>query len=248
MAYTARSLIIQAFKTSGIRAVNDNPDDNDTNAGLWELNQLLAQLKTEDFWTAGEKPYVFQTSGGKIQYSIGVPYETTPGTFVTPDWPIDQNAVSIHHMRVKIGGVWTPMREISEYDYYRTTTNTAMNIVPTQFAFHRLADPTPYILLSAGAAGVWDIQVVTNMVQPYYELDDVINLPPEYIGLIQYGLAMMLCIVYQFDESKMASVYQSRLARLQSVNMPTAPLLKLDHGVGIYNIGSDSVLYSGGGL
>ena len=243
---TARDLITQAFKVSGIRAPSENPSAEDLQLGLQELNGLVDQWRLDEMWSPGVKTYEFETIGGGLKYTIGVP--STDPLVPAPDWPVVQSILDVHSMQVLIGNVWTPMRELAIGDYYRASQMEGMQVVPTTFAFNRTHDPYDLIMLLNPSAGVWKVRVAINGIVENYTLDQMVDMPSGYFGCMQYGLAMILCVAYGLDSANMTSIYTSRLARIKRVNGVQPPLLKLNGQGGIWSIGSDTLVNSSGGF
>ena len=249
MAYpTARELIIDAYLVSGVRGTASNPDDNDLSMGLRLLNyDLIDQLRLDELWPSYVKTYTFTTVSGQYEYTIGVP---EPSPAAQPDIPILQQIIRIENCQVQIGNVWTPMRQISNSDYYRQTIPQGTNIIPNQFAYNRTKDPYDRFMLSLGASGSYPIRISVGGIVENYGLDDFVDLPSGYYSALKYGLAEMLCMANGLTETQviMKGKYSECLRRVKDVNAEPPPKLKLDRGEGLWSIGVDRILYPNQGL
>lgn len=245
---TCRELIIDAYQVSGVRGVGEEPSDTDTQMALRLLNyDIIDQLRTDELWPSYVKEYLWQTENGKLEYTIGVP-EALPA--VQPDIPIIQQIIRIEYAQVQVGNVWTPMRQISNYDYYRQTQPMGANIVPQQFMYNRTQDPYDRFILSLGASGVYNMRIAVGGIVDNYGLDDKIDLPSGYYSTLKYALAELLCLANGLDETgaKMRMKFTECMNRVKEVNAEPPPKLKLATSQGLWSIGVDRVLYASQGL
>jgi hypothetical protein len=242
-----KELIIDAYQISGVRAPDENPSANDLAIALRLLNNdIIDQLRTDELWPSYIKTYEFQTYAGQSEYSIGVP-EPTP--IAPPDIPIIQEIIRIENAQCLVGSVWTPMRQISNSDYYRMS-QPIINVVPTQFSFNRTRDPYDQFLLSVGSSGGYPVRISVGGIVANYALNDPIELPSGYYSTLKYALAELLCLANGLTETKieMQKKFSECLNRMKSVNAAPPPKLKMDSGTGLWSIGGDTILYSTGGI
>lgn len=238
MIYTCRDLIIQAYRVSGIYSDGNVPGD-DVDLALMEFNGLIGSWRQQPFWPKADVIYEFGTTSGKTEYTIGVPNGVDPD----PDWVVAQEIIDINSAQVLLGNVWSPIREIGPDTYFKQS-RVIMGTVPTGFCYRRTWDPYNKFLLLNPSGGAWTLRLSTIGAMAEYQLDDEINLPSGYFGTMQYGLATQLCRINNVDPTFMQKTYDERVSVLKAMNRELPPLLKANMGTAIYNIGSDSVLYS----
>ena len=183
----------------------------------------------------------------------GIIYTTATTTYtpvgkIKPDWIVKYEITEVNTCQVLVGSVFVNMKQISADDYYRTNRNIALNIIPNQFAYNRSRDPWDMFMLQTPSAGGYRCQIsyhgfTTNML-----LDDsLVDLPSGYAPALEYGLAEKLSIAYGFDNPAIAVEWRSRLKRVKK--MADRPiLLNSRRGYGLWSVGSDTVIYSGGSM
>lgn len=244
---TCRELIIDAYHMSGVRGTNESVTADDTSFALRILNtDVIDQLRIDSAYPAYVKTYEFQTQNSKWDYTIGVPQTG----YDAPDIVVSQQIVQIEWAQCQIGTVWTPMRQISNSDYYRQTIPQGSNVVPSQFAYNKVSDPYDRFMLSLGASGVYNIRLACNGIVSNYLLDDVINLPSGYYATLKYALAQLIAEGNGLTETadRMGRKYSDCLHRITLVNSTPAPKLKLDGSLGQYSIGVDKILSPSQGI
>lgn len=244
---TCRELIIDAYQISGVRGTNEPITADDTAFALRVLNtDVIDQLRIDSSYPAYVKTYEFQTINGQAEYTIGVPQLGYPD----PDIIVSQQIVQIEWAQAQIGNVWTPMRQLSNSDYYRQTLPQGTNIPPSQFAYNKVSDPYDRFLLSLGASGVYNIRLACNGIVNNYLLDDVINLPSGYYATMKYALAHIIAEGNGLTETsdRMSKKYAECLHRITLVNTTPAPKLKFDNVGGQYSIGVDRILVPSQGI
>lgn len=247
MANTCRELIIDAYQISGVRGTEEDPTDNDTKFALRILNtDVIDQLRLDELWPSYVKEYTFVTRSSVAEYTIGVPTVGHPD----PDIIVQQELVRIENAQVQIGNVWTPLRQISNTDYYRQTIAQGSYIIPQQFMYNRTKDPYDRFILSVGAPGAYPIRISCGGIVLNYNLDDIIDLPSGYYSALKYALAELLCVGAGLEdtEAKMRAKYSACLDRLKEVNAEPPPKLRLQGAGGLWSIGVDRVLYGNQGI
>jgi hypothetical protein len=246
-APTCKELIIDAYQISGVRAANENPSADDMAMGLRLINNdVIDQLRLDEMWPSYVKTYEFMTDSSKIEYTIGV---IDPLIAIPPDVPVIQELIRIENAQVRVGNVWTPMRQISNSDYYRMT-QAAVSVVPQQFSFNRTRDPYDRFMLSVGTPSGYPIRISCGGVVKNYALDDKVDLPSGYYSTLKFALAELLCIVNALPETQvfMNKKYSECLRRIKEVNAAPPPKLKYNTAGGLYSIGSDCILQANGGI
>ncbi len=244
---TCRELITDAYQMSGVRGTNEPITADDAAFALRVLNtDVIDQLRIDSAYPAYVKTYVFQTTSGKAEYTIGVPQAGYPD----PDIIVSQQIVEIEWAQAQIGNVWTPMRQLSNSDYYRQTLPEGTNIPPAQFAYNKVSDPYDRFMLSLGASGTYNIRLACNGVVLNYQLDDVVNLPSGYYATLKYALAQVIAEGNGLTETadRMGRKYAECLHRITLVNTTPAPKLKTDGALGQWSISVDRILVPSQGI
>lgn len=249
MAYpTCRELIIDAYRISGIRGSNETPNETDVSLALNILNRdVIDRLSLDELWPSYIKAYTFTAEAGKAEYTIGVPLG---GAEPNPDIIVSQQIIRIENAQVQIGNVWTPMRQISNSDYYRQSIPEGVAIIPNQFAYNRTSDPYDRFMLSMASASSYPIRISCGGPVQNYELDDFVDLPRGYYTALKYALAEFLCIGVNLPDTVnlMNLKYMDAQNKLKDVNAAPPPKLKLGGPGGLWSIGVDRVLYPNQGL
>lgn len=245
---TARYLIIDAYQTSGIRTQGLEPTAKEAATALRYLNyDLIDQLRNDQLWPSHVSSFEFTTQAGVQNYTIGIP-QALPA--VQPDCAVNMEIVRIEEAQCQIGNVWTPLRQISNTDFFRMNQAQNLSIIPNQFSFNRTRNPYDTISLGNTAPGGYVVRVCVEGAVVNYELDDLIELPSGYYSVLKFGLAELLCMVFGFTETQsiMRAKYTECLARVEAVNSSPPPKLRTNAGTAIYNIGTNRIIFSQGGI
>lgn len=244
---TARAVIQRAYQISGILMPNEDTDADDTAFGIESLNELVSQWRNEKLWQYSISSQTFNCVAGKRSYTIGleVPFPMAP----QPDVIVPKLVIAINEARVLVGGqTWQPLREISPDDSYRTTVTPTANRLPYVFSYNR-SMPWGTIDFLNGPDQSYPIQIVYSDYIPYYDLDDIIDLPDGYLNAFQLQLAVVLCDTYGVEPSgRLVQRAERAVDVIKTMNIKTN-LLSMDVGPMRYNIYSDSYVVVGrGGL
>jgi hypothetical protein len=244
---TTRELITDAYQISGVRGTNEAPTGDDTAFALRLLNtDVIDQLRLDSLMPAYVQTYTFNTVPGQWEYTVGVPTATGPA----PDVAVSQQIIRIEWAQTQIGNVWTPMRQISDSDYYRQTIAQGSQIPPSQFAFNRVGDPYDRFMLNLGPSGVYPIRLACNGIIKNLQLDDEIALPSGYYATFKYALATLLAESSGLTETadRLNAKFSQCKHRVETVNAVPPPMLKTSGGTGLWSVGVDQVLYSNSGI
>lgn len=245
---TARYLIIDAYQTSGIRTQGLEPTAKEAATALRYLNyDVIDKLRNNKLWPSHVSSFEFTTQSGVQNYTIGIP-QALPA--VQPDCAVNMEIVSIEEAQCQIGNVWTPLRQISNTDFFRMNQAQNLSIIPNQFSFNRTRNPYDTISLGNTAPGGYVIRVCVNGAVANYELDDLIELPSGYYSALKFGLAALLCLGAGFTETQanMEKKYKEIITALEAINAEEPPKLRTNAGTAIYNIGTNRIIFSQGGI
>lgn len=195
---TANSLITQALKKSGVLGQGQVGSAEDFNDALLDLNQMLAQWRTQR-WLVYRLADVSLVSTGAQTYTVGIggdfniqrPAQIASGFFrqLNPtagpsglvDFPMgiirsreDYNLIALKQM--------PSFPQLVYYDNtYPLGTLHVWPIVSTSFEIH--------------IACLQDLEQIGSLTQ-------IINLPPEYDAALMWNLAARLRPSYQLDPDK----------------------------------------------
>lgn len=234
---TARDLITIAYRRAGIIAYAEIPDANETQMALHTLNGLINSLRQEALYPNSVNSYDFVTTTSN-NYTIGIPIVGFPD----PDIVVGQEIVEIREAMVNVGNVWTRMNVIS-VDQIASIDHLATGaIIPQSLALNRTRDPYDRITFLNPPVGGYAVRLWVNGSCPNYDLDTEINIPAGYFETLEYGLAMRLLVDMGRDATNMASIFNSNIARIKSVNLKTKQVPMQGFG-GQYNIGTSSMVY-----
>lgn len=244
---TARRLIVDAYRASGLRSRTSEPSAVETATGLSMLNlDILDLIRNNRSFTTHIKAYTVTTVSGQVDYTIGEadPIPTNP----QPDIVVNQDLVRIENMQVKVGSSWTPIEQMTPSDYYRTNVVEETSVVPSVFVFNRTRDPFDTISFTQGTLGGYELRIAVNGGIVNYELDDEIALPNGYYSYLKYAMAELLCLEAGLDETQMKMERKANqcLDRLEAVNAEMPPLLKTGGNCAQWNIGTDTIVNPGG--
>jgi len=220
------------------------------------LLQQDASLTLKVLSLPATKQYSVQITakiGTGLHSEVGILYNlntsTIPQLYSVPDWITEFEVTEVNTMQVLIGSVYVQMNQISMDDYYRTNRNTALNIIPNQFGYNRTRDPWDTVQLQTPSAGGYKVNLsYSGMPSDFVLDDDLKNWPSGYAPALQYGLASKLQTAYGISQSQeINEIWKSRLNSLRMVNDKPI-LLSKRGGYGLWSVGSDTVIFSGGGL
>jgi len=246
---TARALITDAFQTSGIRGLGQAVTNEDTAVGLRYLNlHLIPQLRLQRLWSPCVTEYTFTSINSKERYSVGFadPIPTNP----QPDIIVNQEIIQILQGQVNVSSVWVPLRQISPEDYYRMTRNDSITNIPSQFMYNRTRDPFDELVFANPTLAGYEVRLAVNGEVKTYALDDTVDLPSGMYVALLYGLAELIADSYGLAEKSMSlnAKFSSALMRIKDVTGSPVPKLKVNTGRNRYDVTSDAVVSSNGGI
>lgn len=250
MANTARMLIVDAYRTAGLRGRLSDPNSTETAVGLSLLNNdIVDMVRNNRLFNTYVKSYETTTVAGQSDYTIGEQQAVTVENPNPPtvDIATNQEIVRILNGQVKIGSSWVPVEQIRGSDEFRVSSNEDSQIIPQSFAFNRTRDPYDTISFIQPPAGGYKIRFSVNGGVVNYGLDDEIAMPGGYYSYFKYAMAELLCLSAGLDETeaKMARKAAQCLDRLEMVNIETAPLLSTGGAGGLWSVGTGTIVSGG---
>lgn len=219
---TAGDLIAFCLRTAGINGVGQTPTAEDINDGLIVLSSMMAQWQRKR-WLVPSLTDMAITSTGAQSYTIG---------------PVRPTTLHAAYARLSSGSALpldislSIMRSREDYSAVALKNLTTFPAV----AYLDTAWPTGRVYVwPIPAAGIYELHFVFPEALPTYSaLTDPINLPPEYMQALIYGLAVHLAMQYGQTPAP-ANVAAMRAAlntiRLANAQIPTQVMPQLGgHG------------------
>jgi hypothetical protein len=234
---TAVDLITLALKDIGALGIGQAISADDTADALATLNMMLGQWQ-------GERLSVYhlvdtaKQSTGAVSYSIGI------GGDFNVARPIKINAA---YARLQSSGSGSnvdyriSMIDARE-DYSRISLKTLSSF--PEYAFYDAAFPLGNLILYPVPNSSYELHIVTMEQLPQFTTPaQVVNLPPEYMAMIRYNLAVYIAPSYQIQP--MAALVQLAMNAKRTVKRMNAqiPAMTMPRGIGSkskYNIYSDT--------
>lgn len=236
-AITAVNLITLALKDIGALGIGQSISADDTADALATLNMMLGQWQ-------GERLSVYHLvdtahqSNGSVSYSIGI------GGDFNVARPIKINAA---YARLQSSGSGSnvdyriSMIDARE-DYARISLKTLSSF--PEYAFYDAAFPLGSLFLYPVPNSSYELHIVTMEQLPQFTTPaQVVSLPPEYMAMIRYNLAVYLAPSYQIQP--MAALVQLAMNAKRTGKRMNAqiPAMTMPRGIGSkskYNIYSDT--------
>ena len=250
MANTARMLIVDAYRTAGLRGRLSEPNATETAIGLSLLNNdIVDMVRNNRLFNTYVKSYETTTVAGQSDYTIGEQQVSTIANPTPPtvDIATNQDIVRILNGQIKIGSSWVPIEQVRGSDEFRISSNEDSQIIPQSFVFNRTRDPYDTISFIQPPSGGYKVRFSVNGGVVNYSLDDEIAMPGGYYSYFKYAMSELLCLSAGLEETeiKMARKASQCLDRLEMVNLESAPLLNTGGAGGLWSIGSDNIVRGG---
>ncbi len=206
---TARDLITESYRTSGIIGIDETPSNNEITAGLNHLHMLLESWDAEALWPYTKLVYKGQLVSGQESYTVGLE--------IGDDISI-QRPDSIENFGIVIGGTFKPLSSVGMNDYqnsYRTTTDSS-----TPFYYVYYPDsPSSRIIIYPKPSTNYDFELQYNIKLTQYGLNDSLDLPSGYLAPILWGLAAVLCDVFGHNNPKVEMKARDFKATIKKMNV-----------------------------
>lgn len=184
---TARDIVEYALRKIGVLAIGENATADDAAAALIELEVMLKE------W-AFEGPYLFT----KRESSQTLVADTANYTLSTS---LPLRIIEARYRDTSSPAIDLPMQALTRDEYF-TLPDKAATGIPTNYYF----DPIP----SGGVLYIWPVldTATTESIRYTYQrriedvddLDNNLDIPQEWHGLVGYALAARLCDDYGIDD------------------------------------------------
>ena len=223
---TAGDLITLALRTCGVNGVGQSPLAEDANDSLIYLSSMVAQWQRKR-WLVFDDVDVSLVSTGAASYSIG-----PTGMFAVARPDRLQSAFA--RILPGSGGAALdlPLALIQSREDYNEIALKSLSTIPIA-VFYDSAWPTGTLYFwPIPPASAYELHVtVPGGLPVYVNLTDALNLPPEYIDALIWGLAARLAIAYGMPANP-AHVGAYRAA-LNTIRQANAQISTLDMPAGL---------------
>lgn len=206
---TARDLITEAYRTSGLIGIGETPDNNEINAGLNQLHMLLESWDAESLWPYTKLIHKGQFVVGQESYTIGL----AGGEDIAIQRPD-----SVENFGFIIGSTFKPLSSVGMSDYqnsYRTTTESSL---PVYYVYYP-DFPSSRIVVYPKPSSNYDFELQYSVKLIKYGLNDALNLPSGYLSPILWGLASTLCDVLGHNNPRVETRAREYKATIKRMNV-----------------------------
>lgn len=237
MSAIVRNIVNQAYQLSGIISLDEVAEGNETAMAIIKLNELLAQLNTEQLFPYSRKVISYTVPTSKLIYTIGV-----AETGVSTSDIVEQRPAFINRCFIYPSSSSNPMN-IQQLDL-PDLINRQLSMTSTGYPMFFAVNPSyPYtelhfdIMPSAGTI----LKLVYNTSVEQVTINTVLSIPMEYNDVLVTGLARKVAVLKQMPEETISLVntlYNEAISRIVSLNQRTQ-IPTLD---GMYGAGYDNIL------
>ncbi|MGJ0528216.1 packaged DNA stabilization gp4 family protein [Burkholderia gladioli] len=232
---TAVDLITLALKDIGALGVGQPISPEDTMDALATLNMMLGQWQGERLSVYHLVDTAIQSTGAQ-SYTVG-----TGGDFNVP-WAYTVNAAYARLSNGTANPIDYDLTIIKAREEYARIALKQLASFPS-FAFYDSAWPLGNLIMYPVPNNTFELHIVTMQQLPQFATPaDDVNLPPEYMAAIRYGLACYAAPSYQLEPTaalvrlamNAKRVVKRMNVQIQSMRMPRSLMSKQR-----YNIYSD---------
>jgi len=209
---TGRDLIKGAFRLLGVYEAGENPSADEINDALASLNELKDSLNLQDLISYQTLSQTYPFIGNQATYTFG-----TGGDFAIATPPVEIVNVTIRDIDNEID---LPCVIITDKDYSAIVLKDTASPIPFYVLIEQQAnnskDLTFWPVPSSASYGA------TIYYQSYistFALDTAITLPPGYLRMLRYNLAIDLAPEYGVSISaEVAKIAKDSLADVKRQN------------------------------
>lgn len=204
MRTTFRDLCISSLRISRAVDAEEIPTDNEISQALDQLNGFLEQMMLDGYFSLYKKTVEITPIQSGVYFSK---------TAVAGQANAGEVQASIQSV-LDLGNA-IRLVELSEQDF------ALKNQLGTLHNFYTISQVNPNRYLLKVANGVGKLIITYTPRFEGVSMDSVYEdfYPKSTWGVIEYGLAGILGVIYGQDVTAIAGVYQGRLERLKSANM-----------------------------
>jgi hypothetical protein len=212
---SVKDLIRYAFEDAGLFAAEDTLPDGDLNRGVLELNDLIEQWNTENFWPYTNETIVWNSVVNQKFYEIGI------GAEIDKNRPLQIEALALIE-----GGTYIPLVQKEDSNWVHYLKNDEATVGQPEFFIYRPTFPNGRIELYPIPSRIYEMRMTVQTLIIEYGKNDTIDLPPGYRSALRSGLAAVLALVYQAFHvmGPLAAVAETRKDRVKKQNVTVGVL------------------------
>lgn len=230
-------LINLAFKDSGVFAIGETPQAEDTADALRRTNQMISQWNRRR-WLVYHLIDSFCTCTGAQSYSVGA------GGDINVARPDKIEAAYIRQLvPTNPTPVDWPLRPINTYEEYSEIAIKTLAASPSEYFFYDSGFPNGKLYPWPVPSSQYELHILTKAVlTAFTTVNDALNLPPEYEDAIYLNLVVRFRMAYRLPPDPMANgLARAALQTIRSSNFQIQRL-KMPRGIArgpAYNVYSD---------
>lgn len=181
---TARDLIIEAYRVSGLIDLIEVPEANEITIGLSQFNQLIDSLDLDSLWPYTKKLHKGNFVSGQKNYTIGLA--------VGDDIQI-RRPDTINNFGFIIGGnTFRPLNRVGMVDYQNSYKTENLSTLPEAYAYYP-DFPSSRIEVFPTPNSNYEYTLQYSVKLKDYTLNENLELPSGYASYLTWGLAEVLC-------------------------------------------------------
>jgi hypothetical protein len=216
---TCGDLIAFALRASGVNGVGQSPQQADIDDGMTILISLVAQWQRKRWLVPSLTDYALLSTGAQ-SYAVG-----PAGDFVMPR----PDRIESAFVRLNPGSAQpfdTPLQIIEAHEDYNAIQSKSLSTYPGA-VFYDSAFPVGSVYFwPVPPANLFELHLtVKAALQVFASSTDLINLPPEYMQALIWGLAVLLPPLYGAEPTKTAvGAYRVALNTIRMANVQVGVL------------------------
>jgi hypothetical protein len=235
---TPLDIVTQSLKKAGVLGVGQTPLAEDTNDAFCDLNDMIAQWARKR-WLMWHLLDVALVSTGAMSYTVGV-----GGDFNTPRPDRLEAAFFRQIVPSQPNQIDYPLELIESREAYNNIALKSLSTFPTSI-FYDADYPTGTIYpWPVPQATIYEIHLtLKDTLAQFTTLNQVINMPPEFVAAMKFNLAIRLRQSYQLPvDIALVGLAKDSLAVIRGANTQI-PTLNMPSDLirgGLYNVFSDN--------
>lgn len=216
---TCQDLITFALKAANVNGIGQTPNSDDLSDMMVVLSGIIADWQRKR-WLVWDETDVAVTSTGATSYTVG-----PAGDFAMPR----PDRINSAFVRLQAGGanqLDVGMEITASREDYNKIALKKLSTFPSAVFYDSAWPVGNAYFWPIPTSGMFELHLtVKSALQALANLTDVINLPPEYMKALRYGLAVEASILYG-QEMKPALVgsYRVALETIRTANLQISVL------------------------
>lgn len=234
---TARDIITLALHDAGVYGTGQTPGATDINNGLTRLQNMVSQWKRKR-WLIFHLLDVSAPMDGSQSYTIG-----TGQTLNTPRPDRIESAFIRQITPVQPNQPDWPLEIVESREAYSTITLKKLGSLP-RYLWYDAAFPNGLLYPWPLPSNLYELHVqIKDQLQSFATLDEVFNLPAEYLEALQYNLQVRFLAAYRLPpDPQLNQLAANALNTIKNANAQIA-VLRMPRDItrpGLYNVFSDN--------